>query len=164
MTLQIGHRRLQRCRQYRTGAALCKVHCLSQPRADGRQITWPAAIKRQPRQSPIQIGHPAQAYAKLLGNLGVFNPKGDGIKARGNLSQIKRGCRQAPLHKARAAGSDSEIETGQQGAAPLARQSLCQLKIAARCGIDLHHTGNRLRHGWSQQRQLAFLGNFEILN
>ena len=131
-----------------------------QPVADRGEVARPAAVERQPRQRPLQVGHPAQAArAAARARPGSSRKCATASSRARDQRRVGRGPVQPRLQQARAAAGHRAVDGGEQRALAPAGEAAGQLQVAPRRRVDRHQPARRLAHRRPQQRQPAPSGS-----
>ena len=137
---------------------------LGQAVADRGKVAGTGAVDGQPRQRPVEIGHPAQRLAQVAGGIAVLDHEIDGGEAGVDGGKVARGAGKAAFEQPRAAGGDGAVDGMQQRSCAAAGQGVGQFEVAPRGGVDLDGAVGGLAHGFAQQGQFPLLGDVEVID
>ncbi len=149
----------------RLGAELgAHLRQFAQPLADADEIARAPAPHGEALQGALQIGKAAQRLAQAFARARRRDEERDHVVACGDRGRIGQRCGQALRQKPRARCRLGAIDRGEQRAALLAGLGFDDLQRPARGRIDFHRTrlGDARRVG--QFRQLALLGELDIVD
>ena len=137
---------------------------LRQAVADRREIARAAAVERQPRQRPLEVGHLAQVLAHRPRGLCRGVEVADRVLPFADQPGVGRGRVQPDLDEPRAAAGHRAVDGGEERAVAAAREAAGQLEVAPGRGVDLHQAAGAFAHRRAQQRQAAALGQLEVVD
>ena len=147
-------------------SSACSPRRLRQRVAHRREVARPAAVEREPRQRPLEVGHPAQQRrGPRAPRSGRFveaprprrpAPGSAATSVEGAVSRVSSSRAPPPVTvRSIAASSDALAAAG---------EAARQLEVAPGRGVDLHQPAGALAHRRPQQRHPAALGQLEVVD